>query len=129
MAFAIYFMSSMSSFIWTLRPASEDLREACVLSLLHCHTRKRQMFHIELFDTDIGRFKGKFSYQFWSLYWICYNPGSSLHFGFFDWEACGTYAPWPGMDPACPALEGEVLATYWKSLIGKKNLKIIVHHF
>ena len=60
---------------------------------------------------------------------MCYNPGSILHFGCFDWEACGTYAPWPGMEPACPVLEGKVLTTYRKSLIGKNNLKVIMHHF
>ena len=30
---------------------------------------------------------------------------------FFILEACGILAPWPGMEPTPPALEGEVLTT------------------
>ena len=30
-------------------------------------------------------------------------------FWFFDHEACGILAPWPGIEPALPALEGVVL--------------------
>ena len=32
-------------------------------------------------------------------------------FGFFGHEACGILAPWPGIEPAPPALESEVLTT------------------
>ena len=32
-------------------------------------------------------------------------------FWFFGREACGILAPWPGTEPAPPALEGEVLTT------------------
>ena len=32
-------------------------------------------------------------------------------FCFFGWEACGILAPQPGIEPAPPALEGEVLTT------------------
>ena len=32
-------------------------------------------------------------------------------FWFFDHKACGILAPWPGIEPALPALEGEVLTT------------------
>ena len=32
-------------------------------------------------------------------------------FWFFGPEACGILAPWPGIKPAPPALEGEVLTT------------------
>ena len=32
-------------------------------------------------------------------------------FWFFDHEACGISAPPPGVEPAPPALEGEVLTT------------------
>ena len=45
---------------------------------------------------------------------MCYNPGSILHFGCFDWEACGTYAPWPGMEPACPEVEAQ-RPSHWAS--------------
>ena len=31
--------------------------------------------------------------------------------GFFGTEACGILAPWPGIEPAPPPLEGEVLTT------------------
>ena len=34
-----------------------------------------------------------------------------LYFGFFGREACGILAPQPGIEPAPPALEGEVLTT------------------
>ena len=34
-----------------------------------------------------------------------------LLFWFIGREACGILAPWPGIDPAPPALEGEVLTT------------------
>ena len=34
-----------------------------------------------------------------------------LCFGFFGPEACGILVPRPGMEPASPALEGEVLTT------------------
>ena len=30
-------------------------------------------------------------------------------FWFFAHEACGILAPWPGIEPAPPTLEGEVL--------------------
>ena len=50
---------------------------------------------------------------FKSLYWICYNIAPVLCFGGF-WGvrgACRILAPWPGMEPAHPALEGEVLTS------------------
>ena len=49
--------------------------------------------------------------HFLSLYWICYNIASVLYFGFFGHEACGILASQPGIKPAPPALEGEVLTT------------------
>ena len=33
-------------------------------------------------------------------------------FWFYGREACGILAPWPGIEPSPPALEGEVL-TAW----------------
>ena len=32
-------------------------------------------------------------------------------FWFFGREACGILAPWPGIEPTPPALEGKVLTT------------------
>ena len=32
-------------------------------------------------------------------------------FCFFGREACGILAPWPGIEPAPPILEGEILTT------------------
>ena len=32
-------------------------------------------------------------------------------FWFFGHDACGILAPWPGIEPAPPALEGEGLTT------------------
>ena len=49
--------------------------------------------------------------HFFSLYCICYNIASVLCFGFVAPEACGVLALWPGIEPAPPALEGEVLTT------------------
>ena len=34
-----------------------------------------------------------------------------VFFGFFGRQACGILAPWPGIEPAPPALEGKVLTT------------------
>ena len=48
---------------------------------------------------------------FLSLCWICYNTASVLCFGFFGCKACGTLALQPGIEPAPPALEDEVLTT------------------
>ena len=53
--------------------------------------------------------------HFSSLYWICYNAASSFSFfnalGFLDLEACGLLVPHPGIEPALPTLEAEVLTT------------------
>ena len=46
--------------------------------------------------------------HFKNLYWIHYNITSVLCFG---WEACEILAPWPGVEPKTPALEGAVLTT------------------
>ena len=35
----------------------------------------------------------------------------SYMFWFFGLKACGILAPWPGVEPASPALEDEVLTT------------------
>ena len=43
-------------------------------------------------------------------------------FCFFDLEACGILASWPGIDPAPPALEGEVLTT---GLPGKFSICVL----
>ena len=40
----------------------------------------------------------------------CYNIACFM-FWCFGYEACGILVPWPGMEPASPALEGEVLTT------------------
>ena len=53
------------------------------------------------------------AFFFLILYWICYNIASIffMHCFFFDHEACGILAPWPGIEPSTPALEGEALTT------------------
>ena len=48
---------------------------------------------------------------FLSLYWICYNLVSVLCFGFLAPRHCRVLVPWPGVEPALPAWEGEVLVT------------------
>ena len=45
-----------------------------------------------------------------SLYWTCYNIASIL-FWFFGPKAFGILAPWSGIEPAPPTLEGKVLTT------------------
>ena len=46
-------------------------------------------------------------------------------FWFFGREACGSLAPRPGIEPARPALEGEVLTTHQGSLHGPLKLGLI----
>ena len=48
---------------------------------------------------------------FKSLYLVCYNIASVLCSWFFGRKACETLAPQPGIEPAPPVLEGEVLTT------------------
>ena len=48
--------------------------------------------------------------HFKSLYWICFNITCVL-WGFFGPKSCGILDSWPGIEPAPPALEGEVLVT------------------
>ena len=50
-----------------------------------------------------------------NLHWTCCNTAAVLCFGFFGCDACGILAPWPGIEPSPPALEGttrEVPNTY-----------------
>ena len=44
-----------------------------------------------------------------SLYWVCYKYCFCFSFWFFGLEACGILSPWPRIQPAPSALEGEVL--------------------
>ena len=46
---------------------------------------------------------------FLSLYWVCYKYCFCFSFWFFGLEACGILSPWPRIQPAPSALEGEVL--------------------
>ena len=43
-------------------------------------------------------------------------------FWFFGHKACGILVPWPGTEPASPALEGEVLTS---GLLGQSLLLLI----
>ena len=47
-------------------------------------------------------------------------------FRFFGHKACGILAPWPGIEPALPALEGEVLTA---GLPGKSLVVNLVGKF
>ena len=51
-------------------------------------------------------------------------------FGFFGHEACRILTPWPGLQPASPALEGEVLPTDLQGgpLLGKLRLVFRMWH-
>ena len=51
-------------------------------------------------------------------------------FGFFGHEACRILTPWPGLQPAPPALEGEVLPTDLQGgpLLGKLRLVFRMWH-
>ena len=40
---------------------------------------------------------------------MCYSISSVLYCLFFGSESCGIIAPWPGIEPTAPELEGEVL--------------------
>ena len=66
-----------------------------------------------------------------SLYWICYST-TCFTFWFFGHGAYGISAPWPGIKPAHPAFEGEVLTTgppgkfsYMFSLSCKLNTSVV----
>ena len=64
--------------------------------------------------------------HFLSLYWICYNIVSVLCFGFLALRHVGgILAPWPGIEPAPPALKGEVLTT---GLPGKSLIFFLIEH-
>ena len=39
------------------------------------------------------------------------NNVASVYFCSFGHKACGILVPWPGIEPAPPALEGQVLTT------------------
>ena len=75
-------------------------------SVLHSEAKTRNIqftiFLKDLFGVD---------HFFKSLYWMCSNIASVLCFGFFGLGACGILPPWPGIEPAPPALEGKVLTT------------------
>ena len=50
--------------------------------------------------------------HFKNIYWICYSIAFLFFFLMlwsFGHEACRTQAPWPGIETAPPAVEGEVL--------------------
>ena len=49
--------------------------------------------------------------HFERLYWMCYNVDSVFYILVFDHEAYEILAPWPGIEPTPPSLEGEVLTT------------------
>ena len=54
--------------------------------------------------------------EFVTIYCFCFT--------FCDHEACGILSPWPRIEPAPPALEGEVLTTarkVWKYYLKKKK--------
>ena len=50
-------------------------------------------------------------------------------FCFFDPEACGILTPWPGIKPAPPALEGEVLTARLPGKSSERCFKIHFHSF
>ena len=63
-------------------------------------------------------FSPLFFFFFFFLMWTILRSLSNLlqycfcfTFWFFGREACGILAPWPEIEPATPALEGEVLTT------------------
>ena len=50
-------------------------------------------------------------------------------FCFFGHEACGILAPWPVIEPAPPALEGEVLTTGPPGKTPSEWLFLVLSHF
>ena len=58
------------------------------------------IFSFLFFDVDLLKsLLNLLQYSFCFMFW------------FFGCEACGILAPWPGIEPALPVLEGEVLTT------------------
>ena len=47
-----------------------------------------------------------------------FTESVTISLWFFDCEACGILAPWPGIEPAPSVLEGEILTT---RLLGKSQ--------
>ena len=74
-------------------------------------------------DSNIQLFVLRFFgvHHLWNLLLIA----PILCFGFFGLEACGVLVPWPGIEPAPPALEVEVLTT---GLPGKSQYSISSPH-
>ena len=71
----------------------------CIFARIGCY----HFLKISLF-LDVDHFS--------SLYWICFNIAPVSSFWFFDYEACGTLVPWPGMEQHLPALEAQSL-NHW----------------
>ena len=46
------------------------------------------------------------------FYWICYNISSFLCFGFSGCQACGIFAPWPGIKHCSPCIGSRSL-NHW----------------
>ena len=50
-----------------------------------------------------------FFFLMWTLFKVCYHIASVYVLRFLGHEASGILAPWPGIEPVPPVLEGEVL--------------------
>ena len=102
-----------AAFFWRdLHHPSSRLRtsccsEGCFLSHFIFHLKQNMVGFFCLFVFNVD--------HFWSLYWMYYNTVSILVFFCFFFnlghKVCEILAPWLGIEPRPPALEGEVLTT------------------
>ena len=84
---------------------------SCHTSLGYSWLRQYPSLSLFFFLVCVG-FLRFFNVANLSLYWICYNIASVLYFGFLAVRHVGISAPWPGIEPAPPAPEGEIFTTH-----------------
>ena len=100
-------------------PLKNDL--AIWYNFFRCYTNFILFYFKTFFDVD------HFLKSLLNLLQYCF----CFTFWFFGHEACGILAPWPGVKPTPPALEGEVLTTWLPGrslilliLIQAQNIKL-----
>ena len=108
--FFVYLFQFFKIYVFQCIKAQMHVFKNLVTSIYHLNclsksNNKRGTFFLRFlfifFDVD------RFLKSLLNLLQYCF----CLMFWFFGHEACGILAPWPGIEPTPPALEGEVLTT------------------
>ena len=94
------------------------MRATCITAFSNHHILKSNT------EIDEINFERVFlnEHHFLSLYWICYHIVSVLCFVSLATRPVGIVAPWPGIKPALPALEGKA---FTNGPPGKSLMKLI----